>query len=485
VSIAVAAGALFVGVSRAQEFATGELVERAVCLKDPGQSYALYLPSSFDPARTWPVLFLFDSGARGPLAVAAFREAAETYGWILVGSNNSHNGPQRDNALAAQAVWADALTRLPIDARRVYASGFSGGARAASAFPQYVGRAIAGVVGCGAGITTGLDPGSLNAAAYFGLAGLADFNYGEMKGLDRALDPSGLPHAFYYFEGTHDWPDPSSCARAAGWMEVMAMQQGLRPTDPALAAIVIERELEEARTLEDAGRIYWAGERLEAAALLARGLDLDLAGLQDLPSRVAKLKARTEYRQFLDAEKARDRKEAEFRTSFGRAFGAVEDPDTGGSSAVPKVLQEMRIGFFKKDAKTAKTVEERSLASRLLFEFSLAAQARAVALYDRRDFGRSAAYGDLAIAACEEGLPREKGLYYSRASVAAVSGDRKTALKCLSTAVDKGFVDLGLLERDGDFDPIRDTAGFREILERVRQAREKKGDMIPVSQFIK
>ena len=278
--MAVAAGALLFGVSQAQEFAPGMLVERIVCLNDAGQSYALYLPSSFDPARTWPVLFLFDSGARGPLAVAAFREAAETCGWILIGSNNSHNGPQRDNALAAQAVWADALTRLPIDARRVYASGFSGGARAASAFPQYVGRAIAGVVGCGAGIATGLDPGSLNAAAYFGLAGLADFNYGEMKGLDRALDPSGLPHAFYYFEGTHDWPDPSSCARAAGWMEVMAMQQGLRPKDPALAAIVIERELEEARTLEDAGRIYWAGERLEAAALLARGLDLDLAGLR-------------------------------------------------------------------------------------------------------------------------------------------------------------------------------------------------------------
>ena len=141
---------------------------------------------------------------------------------------------------------------------------------------------------------------------------------------------------------------------------------------------------------------------------------------------------------------------------------------------MPKVLQEMRIGFFKKDAKTAKTVEERSLASRLLFEFSLAAQARAVALYDRRDFGRSAAYWDLAIAACEEGLPREKGLYYNRASVAAVSGDRKTALKYLSSAVDKGFADLELLERDGDFDPIRDTAGFREILERVRQARAIK-----------
>jgi hypothetical protein len=258
-------------------------------------------------------------------------------------------------------------------------------------------------------------------------------------------------------------------------MEVIAMKQGLRPKDPALAEIVIERELEEARTLEGAGRIYWAGERLEAAALLARGLDLDLAGLEDLSSRIAGLKARKEYRRFLDAERARDREEAEFRTSFGQAFGAVEDPDTGGPPAVPKVLQEMRIPFLRKDAKAGRTVEERSLASRLLFEFSFAAQARAASLSDARDLGRAAAYWDLAIAACEEGLPREKGLYFNRACVAAISGDKKTALKCLSSAVDKGFADLGLLESAGELDPIRDTAGFREILERVRRAREKKG----------
>jgi len=454
-----------------QDLETGKLIENVICQADPGHSYALYLPSSFDPGKKWPILFLFDPGARGPLAVAAFMEAAETYGWVLIGSNNSRNGPQRDNGLAAQAIWADALARLPLDARRIYASGFSGGARAASAFPLYVGRAIAGVVGCGAGIATGLEPGGLKAAAYFGLAGLADFNYGEMKGLDLALDPSGLSHRFYYFEGTHDWPDPASCARAAGWMEVTAMKQGLRPKDPALAETVIGRELDDARMLEDAGRIYWAGERLEAAALLAQGLDLDLAGSQDLASRVAKLKARKEYRQFLDAERARDRKEAEFRPGFGQAFGAVEDPETGGPPAVPKVLQEMRISFLRKDAKTAKTIEERSLASRLLFEFSFAAQARAAALSDARDLSRSAAYWDLAIAACEEGLPREKGLYFNRACVAAVSGDKKTALKCLSSAVDKGFADLGLLESAGELDPIRDTAGFREIVERIKKAR--------------
>ena len=473
-SIPVVAGALFAGLCHGEEFARGKLVERVVCLKDAGQSYALYLPSSFDPARPWPALFLFDPGARGPLAVEAFREAAETYGWILVGSNNSRNGPMRESGLAAQAFWADASSRLPLDGRRIYASGFSGGARVASAFPMFIDRTIAGIIGCGAGLAAGVEPGNLKAAAYFGVAGLADFNYGEMKGLDRAFDPSRVPHRFFFFEGPHDWPDPASCARAVAWLEIMAMKQGLRPIDQQLAAAAIGRELEEARVLEEAGRIYWAVDRLEAVALLAEDLDLGLTDLPGLAVRVEGLKARKEFGRFLDAEKARDLETNEFRAGFSRAFGAVEDLETGGAQAVPKVLREMEIVFLRKDAKSKGSVEERSLASRLLFEFSFAAQARAADLTDRRDLGRAAAYLDLAIAACEEGLSREKGLHFNRARVAALSGDRKTALKFLSSAVDKGFADLGLLESAKDLDPIRKSARFREIVERIKGVKESQ-----------
>ena len=138
---------------------------------------------------------------------------------------------------------------------------------------------------------------------------------------------------------------------------------------------------------------------------------------------------------------------------------------------MPKVLRETGIAFLRKEAKSGSAIEDRSLASRLLFEFSFAAQARAARLYGKRDLIRAAAYLDLAIAACEEGLPREKGLYFDRACVAALSGDGKAALKFLSLAVDKGIADLELLESDKDLDPIRNTDAFREILERVRKKR--------------
>ncbi len=454
--------------SRAQGSAPGRVVEKVACLADPARTYALYLPSAFDPRKTWPVLILFDPAARGPVAIEAFRAAAEEYGWVLAGSNDSRNGPFRENGLAAAALWADLAARLPVDAKRVYAAGFSGGARVASAFSRLIGRPIAGIIGCGAGLAEGVGPQALGASAYFGLAGLRDFNYVEMKGLDRALDAGGPPHRFHYFDGPHAWPDPASCALAMAWMEIMAMKQGLRPADREAAASMIGRDLAEARALEAAGRFYWAAGRLEAAAGLAAGLDLDLPALAGLDGRLAELKAGKEYGRFLDAERKRDKEEEEFRHRSARVLAAIEDPETGGPRAVAKVLRATGISVLKKEAKGKAAIEDRALASRLLFGLSYAARARASALYGQGDMILCGAYFDLALAACEEDLPLAGGLHFDRACVAARAGDKKLALRHLTMAVDGGFAGLDALETDKDLDPIRGTAAFREILERLR-----------------
>jgi predicted esterase len=403
------------------------------------------------------------------MGVEAFREAAETFGWILVGSNNSRNGPLATSVLAAQAIWADVRERLPVDGRRVYASGFSGGARVASLFPRVVGERIAGVIGCGAGLAVGLEPGHLPAAAFFGLVGSRDFNYEEMKRLDHALDGAPLAHRVFVFDGAHTWPPPADCARAVEWMEVTAMKLGLRTVDRALAEAALGRELDEARVLEAEERVYWAVDRLDSATRLAEGLDVEMAGLADLAGRVERLKASKGYARFLEAERKRDRRAAAFREEFGRAFGAVEDPDTGGLVAVPKVLRATGIAFLRKEAKGAEVLEDRALASRMLFDLCFAARARATELYGQRDLNRAGAYFDIAIAACEEGLAMRTALLYDRACVAAQAGDKALALRHLAAAVDSGFASLSLLETDTDLDPIRGEERFREILKKVKE----------------
>jgi hypothetical protein len=81
--------------AQAQDLPVGKIIERVVCLKDDSQSYALYLPPNYTTDRRWPVIYAFDPAARGLRPVERFKDAAEKYGYIIVGSNNSRNVPDR------------------------------------------------------------------------------------------------------------------------------------------------------------------------------------------------------------------------------------------------------------------------------------------------------------------------------------------------------------------------------------------------------
>jgi hypothetical protein len=177
-------------------------MERVPCRHDPSQSYALYLPSSFKPDRPWPILYCLDPAARGAFPVQRFLKAAEAEGVIVAGSNNSRNGPMQNNRIAIEAMWLDTHTRFPIDEKRVYAAGHSGGARMALLWGQ--GGSLAGVIAGGAGFGSPDPPRKLPFALFF-TAGSEDFNYFEIYSQGLALTKAGAPYRFSEFEGGHEW----------------------------------------------------------------------------------------------------------------------------------------------------------------------------------------------------------------------------------------------------------------------------------------
>ena len=116
-----------------QALSPGVLIPRQTCVAKPDQSYALYLPSHYVAGKRWPIVYAFDPDGRGNIPVELMQAAAERYGYIVVGSNNSRNGSWKVETDAAQAMLEDTHARLAIDDRRIYFAGFSGGARVAAA----------------------------------------------------------------------------------------------------------------------------------------------------------------------------------------------------------------------------------------------------------------------------------------------------------------------------------------------------------------
>lgn len=278
----------------------GKLIPKIVCATNEKQSYALYLPSSFSENRKWPIVYGFDPGGRGMVAVETIRAAAEKYGYIVAASNNSRNGPQGRPSEAAQAMWVDTEQRLPVDPARRYFAGMSGGARVASALAQGCHGCVAGVIANAAGFPPNAMPGRDSKFAYFAAVGNGDMNYPEFVDLRPRLDSLGIPYRIRIFEGEHGWAPPEVWDEALNWMDIQAMARGLAPRDDARIDKTLADDLARARHFEI--RREWLAERREYQAITR-----DFTGLAD--ATIAKKRAAELERDKEAAQQEKQEKE--------------------------------------------------------------------------------------------------------------------------------------------------------------------------------
>jgi hypothetical protein len=134
-------------LAAADTFPVGEVVDSIVSISDPTQSYALYLPSAYDPGRTWPVMYLMDPRGRALIPMELFREVAERHGWILISSYNTmSDGPTEPNEVALDAMLGDTQQLLSANLNRLYLCGFSGTARMSWPFAVNLAGHVAGMI---------------------------------------------------------------------------------------------------------------------------------------------------------------------------------------------------------------------------------------------------------------------------------------------------------------------------------------------------
>lgn len=242
-----------------EELPKGKVVDKVICSGNERQSYALYIPTTYEPAnRRRPILYCLDPGARGRVPVDRFAAAAEKAGFLVAGSNNSRNGPIEPVREAIAAMLSDTQARFPIDDKRIYIAGFSGGARVALQWGSN--GAIAGVIACSAG----WQPGEIPAKVPFKLfatAGVDDFNYHEVYAMSRELESRGVAHRFMELRAGHDWLTSEAAAIALDFFDGKA---------PPQAAPDSKEEQKQAALFEDTWSRYVNANDEERATLIDR-----------------------------------------------------------------------------------------------------------------------------------------------------------------------------------------------------------------------
>jgi pimeloyl-ACP methyl ester carboxylesterase len=218
--------------------------------------------------------------------VETYAAAAERYGYIVAGSNVSRNGPWSVSVTALQAMLDDLGRRFSIDPQRIYLTGLSGGARVALEV-ALAGNKVAGVIASSAGYPDSKPRASV-AFPLFATTGTDDFNYVEMRLLDRKLTS---PHFLAIFDGGHALPPDDVAQDAIEWMELQAMRSGRRGKDEAS----IDRLLDKRRQ-----QIAGSVDPVKTVYLLS-ALVSDFNGLRDVS---------VEERRASELSKQRDVKKA-------------------------------------------------------------------------------------------------------------------------------------------------------------------------------
>jgi dienelactone hydrolase len=466
--LALAGLLLFAGLTRAQapagskvmELPRGQVIPRVACLANPEQSYALYLPSYFTPARSWPVIFIFEPAARGALPVELAKEAAEKYGYIVAGSNNSRNGPFRPQFDAAAAVTADLNERFPVDARRVYLAGFSGGARAAVSVALVCGDCAAGVILHGAGFPDGRPPTPDVQFPVFSLVGITDFNYSEMIALQDALKGAGIAHRLRRFAGKHDWAPSRYWVEAVEWLELLAMKQDRRARDAAWVETQLAARAAHARELEAAGEAYPAWEEY-------RDMARDFAGLAAVASLQEKARAMAQYKAVRQGQRAeqREREEQEkLLHRFNLAFhNLLELPELRAES-IPLLASE--IDHLVRRRQKGESDWRGRVAERCHAQVTARLYEAGEDRMSKKEFSLAGVLFTLMIRAAGE----QPGPYFHLARASAQAGKEKEALRALATAIERGMTRAELLDRE-EFQSLRGNPQFERLREDLRARR--------------
>jgi dienelactone hydrolase len=439
-----------------QDLRPGVLLPKVFCATPSEQSYALYLPSHYTSEKRWPIVYAFDPAAHGNIPVELMKDAAERFGYIVAGSNNSHNGAWKPEADAAQAMFQDTHARLAIDNNRVYFAGFSGGARLASSLAQRC-HCAAGVLLNGAGFSPSSPPAPEATFSVFAAVGTFDFNYSEVLDLDAKLGALRYSHALQRFDGPHQWAPAEVMEEALAWFRLISMKDGHEARDMAFVKAQAAEAEKRAKNLELAGDPYgcWKEYRQAAETFDALG---EAPAFRERAVAMEKEKA---VRDGARREQQDFDEQSRLSANISAGLGALRQDAPIRADTRSDV--ERQIAELRSRAEHEKNLQKLRVTKRALAGIFVEAMETGQERLDAKDISHARTYFELAASADPDSVWALSLVAAARAE----DGDRKGTIDALRRTKEKTkdrAAFCAWLTEEPAFAKLRDTPEFRALL---------------------
>jgi hypothetical protein len=437
----------------------GRITDTVKCLEQPTEAYALYVPSSYNGNRKWPLIYIFDPAGRGITGVKAFRMAAEKYGYLLACSYNSRNGPLNANFAAAGYMFNDMAKRFSIDNKRIYISGFSGGSRVAVALAT-ASNYFAGVIGCGAGLASegNLNPTGKSTFVYYGIVGTRDMNYLEMFDLMTFFNTrtSVIPY-LRIFDGGHEWPPPAILTEAVEWINLQAMKKKDLVADPVFVSYYSSKIKALVNSLLTSGNTIDAVRYLEFAIRDFSGENFASEMKLILTETVQSKEYQKSSLEWSHAASREKNLSGKYISSVQNILSSGIVPDT------VRVWWKREISSLNK-SKNQGDLPGRQQASRLLNFISILCSGQATALFQQKKYTVSEFFFELCTMS-DGGNPNN---YFNLARSLSALNKKREAIEELNKAIRLGFTSRKQIENEPAFNNIRNEEKYKLLIEGMK-----------------
>ncbi len=431
----------------------GIVIDSVLCKANPKYSYALFLPSQYDLNKFWPIIYVFDPGANGKREADLYHEVAEKYGYIVVCSNNSKNGPWIESEKAVKYTMEDAETRFSFDKKRVYTSGYSGGARLASLVALST-QKIAGVIGFCAGFPPDdkFNLSQIKGFDYIGLIGKRDRNYFELLDLEKKLQKVGLNARLLTSELSHELPSKESIRVAVEWMTFNAMKKNICIKNDTFIYAQYNMYIENISGLEKDGNI------VELATTI-KYLINDFSGLMEISLYKAKLDSIINTKKYINRIK-------EVEKIYDDEQRTVKRYNTSSRN---ELYADSIMNWWIWETDKLKSMENQPnkdkqyMASRLLNDIFSIYIELGNKYYETDQFP----FAIKSYKICCSAMPNNKYPYYMLACAQAINNNSIAACKTLEKLVALGFKNKKNIESNPAFAKIKENKRFKSIMNRL------------------
>ncbi|MEI6312756.1 MAG: hypothetical protein WCP57_10900 [Bacteroidota bacterium] len=402
-------------------------------------SFDYYIPKAYAGETHYPMIVFCDPYGHGSIPLEMYKGLADSFEYILVGSNFSQNGVDiLECEKHIERIVLQMQSNYLIDEENITICGFSGGSYIAYHMAHFT-NLFKNIIITG----TPIRPiPKENYPNIFCIAGKGDMNYSDLMDLDNQLKKVNYSGKYFTMEypGKHEWPDANTFSSAC--MFIYSMQCYTCKIGP-MERIFLEQYSKKTYT-----NLYDKAMDYKKIIFL-----LDSTGaIEEYKKNYTLLCRNPEYTKIvflnqMNLQKEKDKKQAyldQFKVAYDSLYWIKEVNqlrDTAHKTSNQLAMDERLLGFL--------SLLGYSYTNRLLNGNMIANTPLLLNFYNIVD-------------------PTNPDVAYLSAIYFAKINQADKALKSLQEAVDKGYSDKAKMKNEPAFASLQTNTSFTKILEQMK-----------------